>query len=233
MNCLEFRQLKLSDPYTVVPEADAHRDTCANCERFEREIGALDGRINEALSVPVPENLAARILLDQSLRERSTRPTRLYWLGLAASFLLAAVIFVYRTETATALPAQIAAHLDHEQGVVGLAHEPVTGVRVHDVLAKAGFTMESLPGRFVYARTCVIEGMLAAHLVVEEGGNQFTVLVLPKRAADLTFREGAWRGVIASHGEGSFAVVGPVDIPQPAIAEMAARYSRTFPSDDS
>lgn len=224
MNCLEFRQLKLSDPYAVVPEANAHRDTCAHCTRFEEQINTLDRRIDEALAVTVPENLAAKVLLNQSLRDKPTRPTRLYWLGLAASFLVAAAIFIVQPDTASALPGKIADHLDHEQRIVGAAHEPIDEVQVQDVLDEAGFAIESLPGDFVYARTCVLDGMLAAHLVIEENGSRFTVMVMPTQSSSLSFEEGRWRGVISSTPVGSFAVVAGTDVPRATVQNVADKY---------
>ena len=74
MNCIEFRQLKLADPYSVNNEVHHHKSNCRNCRIFEGELQELNDSIDTALTVPVPEGFAAKILLNQSLQP----PTRGY-----------------------------------------------------------------------------------------------------------------------------------------------------------
>ena len=92
MNCIEFRQLKLVDPYEVSESATEHRLTCVSCSRFESEILNLDSTLRHALSVEVPDGFAAKVLLNQSLQSHPRRPTRWVWLSMAASFFLAIII---------------------------------------------------------------------------------------------------------------------------------------------
>ncbi len=72
MNCIEFRQLKLAGPYSVNNEARQHKSNCRNCRIFEGELQELNDSIDTALTVPVPEGFAVKILLNQSLQP----PTR-------------------------------------------------------------------------------------------------------------------------------------------------------------
>lgn len=83
MNCLEFRQLALADPYD--PALDAHGEGCQQCSSFRSEILDMDSDIEKALKVEVPEGLAARVLLNQSM---ATEKTPSYWVrySMAASF---------------------------------------------------------------------------------------------------------------------------------------------------
>ncbi|MCH7744412.1 MAG: DUF3379 family protein, partial [Proteobacteria bacterium] len=85
MNCLEFRQLKLSDPDCISEEASLHRSGCPECARFEREIHELDASVHMALTVAVPEGFAAKVLLNQSLQAHPRRPKRWYWMSMAAN----------------------------------------------------------------------------------------------------------------------------------------------------
>ncbi|MFN3236892.1 MAG: DUF3379 family protein [Pseudomonadales bacterium] len=89
MNCLEFRQIILADPHDST--LDAHAASCEQCARFREEILNMDKDIEQALNVPIPENLAARVVLNQSLSSTTPSSTWLRY-GLAASFAAALVI---------------------------------------------------------------------------------------------------------------------------------------------
>ena len=89
MNCLEFRQLALADPYDSA--LDVYAESCPQCTKFREEILSIDNDIEKALNVEVPEGLAARILLNQSLSEPDTTQTWFRY-GMAASFAAALVV---------------------------------------------------------------------------------------------------------------------------------------------
>jgi hypothetical protein len=112
MNCIEFRQLKLAEPHVSNRAADAHKLDCPTCTKFEQGIHQLDESIYSALSVAIPEGLAAKVLVNQSLQSHPRRPMRRYLLGMAASFLLA--IFVFQLAPVDALEDEIITHMDHE-----------------------------------------------------------------------------------------------------------------------
>ncbi len=86
MNCIEFRHLILTEPSAKPSDAEAHLETCAQCTRFKQEILDLDSDIEKALSIDVPEGLAARILLNQSLKQSPRFQTRWVQFAMAASF---------------------------------------------------------------------------------------------------------------------------------------------------
>ena len=92
MNCLEFRRKTLIDPGNQTPAMTMHQDTCSTCANFFEQMSRQDELIREAIDIDVPEGFAARILLNQSLQSQSRRPTRWYWLSLAASFLVALML---------------------------------------------------------------------------------------------------------------------------------------------
>ncbi|MGH8172776.1 MAG: DUF3379 family protein, partial [Rhodanobacteraceae bacterium] len=70
MDCLEFRRLLGSDPRVASAAARAHLETCPRCRDAYARAHAFEGRLSQALSVPVPEGLADRILLHQLTGER-------------------------------------------------------------------------------------------------------------------------------------------------------------------
>ncbi|MBS01740.1 MAG: hypothetical protein CMQ24_03425 [Gammaproteobacteria bacterium] len=78
MNCLDFRREALADPRLArtEPALAEHAAACDACRRFAGELAALDAEIERALDVPVPEGLAARIMLRTSGHGSDDRRSR-------------------------------------------------------------------------------------------------------------------------------------------------------------
>lgn len=208
MNCIEFRQLKLADPYSPGEEASQHKSTCARCAAFEREIHDLDDSVREALTIAVPEGFAAKVLLNQSLQSQPRRPTRWFWLSMAASLFIA--VFLFQLYPAEALDNDIILHLDHEaHGVHGKSGD-ITLADVKTVLFAVGGSIDDSLGlgKVTYASECYIGDKLVAHFVVENGGDPYTLIIVPtQRERQLVFQSERWYGVITPHATGSLALI--------------------------
>ncbi|MEM7363402.1 MAG: DUF3379 family protein [Pseudomonadota bacterium] len=181
MNCLEFRRLRLAEPDTPNEEADAHVANCPHCQRFWNDIRGMDGLLKQAFAVPVPDGFAAKILLNHSLQSKTRRPTRWQWLSLAATFIVAITLVLVQTEPASALAEEVLTHVLEEQGKVQMMLEDVSDPALAKVLESVDQrlrTSERL-GRFRYARNCIVNGQLAAHLVMEDGDEQINVMLIP------------------------------------------------------
>ena len=86
MNCLEFRRMCLSDPGNRETDYLSHREGCEECSRYSNNVNGLDRKIEQALRVPVPEDLANRIKLRQLMQdERGSSRVRPWQYALAAS----------------------------------------------------------------------------------------------------------------------------------------------------
>ena len=181
MNCLEFRHLILTDPYAKPSEAEAHLEACAQCTRFRQEILDLDSDIEKALNVDVPEGLASRILLSQSLKENPKRPWVQY--AMAASVFAALLFGVSFLTNQTSVPEHSAenmlahaAHQPHE--FYGSEHQPIAPEDIERLMTKLNLTASI--DNVVYAAICPMDGESAAHLVIKDGDDQYTVMLLPE-----------------------------------------------------
>lgn len=221
MNCLEFRQLKLSDPYCISEEADLHQSGCSNCSRFEREIRGLDDSIRSALTVAVPEGFAAKVLLNQSLQSHPRRPKRWYWLSLAASFLLAVILYQFLPGT---LEEDIFSHMEYEQ-VHDLPGD-ISEEEVRKVLYAVRGDVDSTLGKVTFASICFVNNQLAAHFVVEDGDERYTLMIIPEEIDhQLPFQNDRWRGLIIPHATGSLAIIAGVQSEfTPDLLRVAERY---------
>jgi len=210
MNCLDFRRHVLADPYNLTEEAKRHREACATCGRFYADTLVLDGDIRRALKVDPPEGLAARFLLNQSLRKARSQPRRWYYPGIAASVVAILVFASLRFFTGpAALDRAVVSHIEKELGMVQRMTGPVRQPTIDDVLNEINVNAKTPLRHVVFAANCIIEGELVAHLVVEDANRQYTVILIPHRALDQPVRieQQRWRGVIKPNGAGTLAVL--------------------------
>lgn len=228
MNCIEFRNARFADPYDKREALIEHRTTCVACRRFERDLHVLDGNLREAFKVAVPEGIAARVLLNQSLQTEPRRPTRWYWLSMAASFLIAAFLGIQATNT-VAIDAELVAHIETEAQAVHSKHGAVSEPRVRQVLNSIDVDGNSNFGKVIFASTCILDGELIAHFVIEEAGQQYTVMLIPSSRVDeeMAFGTHRWRGLISPHKLGSIAVVGNDMVDDGAIRMISGRFERS------
>lgn len=233
MNCLEFRRHVLPDPYALTAEARSHRDSCATCRRFYDEIHELDQSTYKALKIDLPEGLAARILLNQSLKNRLHRPSRRQWLALAASFLITAGVLLVQwfTQNPHLLDDGLVAHVETELALARQMVGPVEQSRIRKVLNEINADTSGPLPDIIFAKNCVIDGELIAHFVVEEAGQQYTVMLIPQRDlkdAVAIAREG-WLGIVRPHQGGGLAVLANAGHSNPeTVARIADRYSRSL-----
>ena len=210
MNCLDFRRFRLSDPYSTDTEVLAHRVECEVCHSFEHEVRTLDKQISRALTVEVPEGLAAKILLNQSLQSKPRKPTRWYWLSMAASFFLAGIIIVYQMTVIEPVERALVQHIEMEELIVQSMMMPVQQPQIEQVLNSINLESTTSLDNVVFASTCIIQGELVAHFVIEDENSQFTLVLIPQKIVDevLEFGDESWRGVITPHESGpSMAVL--------------------------
>ena len=228
MNCLEFRQLKLSDPDCISEEASLHRSGCPECARFEREIHELDASVHMALTVAVPEGFAAKVLLNQSLQAHPRRPKRWYWMSMAASFFFAVVLFQW--SPAETLDEEIITHLDHEAHQVHGNSGDISEDEVRNVLFAVGGDIDHSLGSVTYASICLIDDMLVAHFVVKDGKETYTLIVMPQEIDEnVPFQTMRWRGLIVPHPTGSLAVIASTQTESvPDFLQAANRYGASI-----
>lgn len=258
MNCLEFRYLVLTDPYDSA--LDEHAETCQACTRFRSEIHDMDSDAEKALAIEVPDGLAARILLNQSLSAAPRPQTKWVSYGLAASFAAALVIGLtlfnsspevdgtsdiasqsdsssQGTQSASNLPPNmvktqvdmekpmmdkhahaapgtnpILAHASHQpHDFHGSEHYPIGDEALEKLMNK--FELTASIDDVVYAAICPLDGENAAHLVIRDGSEQYTVMLIPDRSpgAMYTVDDTLWRGYVSPHPAGALAVLAELD----------------------
>jgi hypothetical protein len=194
----DCRQARLhigAAPDELPAEVVTHISGCAACQRFLDETRAVDGRVRQALEVPL-----ARFRARPAPRRR---------FALAASVLLAILAGggVWLVRPQTALANEVVRHIEHEAASWEQTRVlPVA--EFAEVLRQAGVEIDaSVP--VIYASACPFRGHRVPHFVVRTAGGPVTVMLLPHEKIRMRtrFSEAGMRGVLVPVQEGSVALV--------------------------
>jgi hypothetical protein len=223
MNCENYREAIAADPSESFEGGAEHAAVCESCSTYRSEIRALDDRILKALAIEAPELKIPDLppigeedskVVNMPFR-RVPKFTTPAWIGIAASFALAAIIGVQligdpTTMDDSLLAEQVLAHLDHEPWALQVTDVAVSDERFNRVVNPSIGTMARNVGLVSYAQTCIINGRKIPHLVIQGEKGPVTLLLMPDEmvsgAVSLTGE--SVDGVILPHGDGSIAIIG-------------------------
>jgi len=225
MNCEDYREAIAADPSESFEYGAEHAAACESCSAFRTEMLALDDMIAGALAIDVPdlkmpelpplgEDDGTVVNLPFRRTERLSTPA---WLGIAASFALAAVIGLQfiggGPGTDRLLAEQVLAHLDHEPWALKVTNVAVSEKQLARVVHPEIGTMDRSLGLVSYAQTCIINGMRIPHLVLQGEKGPITLLLMPDEmvSSPVSLTGESVNGVILPVGNGSIAIIGERD----------------------
>lgn len=195
MNCLEFRRELAAVPQAMRAEAREHRARCATCAEAWQRAQVFEQRLQAALAVPVPAELADRILLKQTTDSRQIRQTaRQTWLRLAAGVVMTAGMVgvgYLAFGTSESLASASAAHLSHEPFALNRT-ELIPAATVSQLFAESGVYLKAPLNSVTYLTRCPVYGQKTIHLVIRDGGQPITAIYVPgnqQGSADFSERQ--------------------------------------------
>ncbi|MFB3088907.1 MAG: DUF3379 family protein [Acidiferrobacterales bacterium] len=215
MNCLEFRRRCFAEPGNQDNEFVRHKNECAACTDFAEHMRKVNKTLVEALRVDVPENLASRIILRQSL-QKSEGPSkykpRRY--AIAASLLLTLGLAggLYTIISTAPFHRAVMAHLDGEWDLL-VQRQDVSDQKLMSMLDTVGGELKGDIGKIKHASLCDFSEYGGAHLVLEGRKGPVVVLLLPKKdiAGPNVMSGNRSEGILVSTNNGSMAIVGDKD----------------------
>ncbi len=189
--------------------SEEYKDAIAKDPEFE-------ARIASALEIDVPP-LKMPELPEIDTRNVTALPRRRFsapqWLAVAATIAVVAVLG-FRTlgedPAYSSLADEIVAHLDHEPWALTVTDVPVSDRRLNQIVPANIATMNHDAGLITYAESCVINGKLVPHLVIQGERGPITLLLMPDEKVDgaQSLMGESINGVILPVGDGSIAIIG-------------------------
>ncbi|WP_102796049.1 DUF3379 family protein [Bowmanella denitrificans] len=214
MDDLEFRRTIYADPHSQ----DERLKHTAGKEPAKaqawQEAKQLDERIKRAAHVAVPEGMAQRLLLRQSMQEFRQQRQRRHWtLGLAASFvLMVGLSFVLWQQgpVEVDLTENALAHIYHEEKAL-IVDEDISLTQVNAKLASFGGEFTADIGKVYYANFCHFKHVKSLHLVVGSPQGKVTVFIVPHHQGQKTddaFSDKRYQGKTLDMQQASLILVG-------------------------
>lgn len=179
MNCLEFRRHCLAEPGSQDAQFLRHQSECSNCAAFASRVSLSDKQISEALTVDVPENLASRIILKQSLADKPQRQRRTYALAAGVVLLLGLAGGIYTALRTEPFERALTAHLDSEWNILTKEFN-ATDKELAQVLRGVGGKLKGDIGEIRHVSLCNFTKEGGAHLVLQGRYAPVVILLLPK-----------------------------------------------------
>ncbi len=225
MDELTFRRHVLADPYSVDPEIvrAAHEDPAK--KQFWQEIKQQETELQAVLSVPVPDDLADKLLWQQASHSRPVLKQPRVWYATAASVMLVITASWIGLNT----PKQrfyddALAHVQHvsEHEITG---ELVSLASLNTKLARFGGIINEAFGHILSANFCVIDGVESLHVQMGNPDNPTSIFVLPKDVdVTGTLNDKEINGKILEYQAANILIMGTVSDTFSNIADHFAQH---------
>ncbi|MBU2710951.1 DUF3379 family protein [Zooshikella harenae] len=227
MKCLEFRRLALEQPAAIPAEAQAHIRQCANCKQFYQKLNTQEAALAQALAVDVPEDLVAKIMLRQSFAPEEPAGSSakgshqgvkrgIIGFALAASIGVLAVMLnwlplntpVYEEHGATA--ELMIRHVEDESETLTKT-ELISMDTFRKTLQNVNLQAKADYQGITFAGNCIVDGILAAHFVVQTPEGPVTVLLMPNHPFHdpIDYSDKRWHVAMVPMKKGSAAFISP------------------------
>ena len=226
MNCMDFRRRVSTAPEERDAEMRAHAAECPSCEAFAERAGRFDAVLARALRVPVPEGLAARVLLNNAFHDDAApRASRRRVLAIAAGVLVAGVVAGtawWATERPDPLAEEIITLVNTATFALE-ANGPVSDEELESLLAPTGVRLTRPVGEVTFAGPCVVRGKLAGHVVVRGQTAKVTMLFMPRERVTgrSEFSSYHFQGVLLPAEHGAVAIIASPGEPMAGLERRA------------
>lgn len=195
-------------------ESEPDRALVNAAKQFDLELRSL-------LKVDVPEDLAERILLEQSFTVESKRRSSNRWhIAIAASITFIIGISLPPLNHFNALPADIGAvamqHVQNEYYFTAKIDEQASRSAINAKLASYGAQVKGDLGSVYFVNYCSFEGTPALHMIMQGEKGRVTVFVVPEEAEFIEtplFNNQHLKGLTDKMGKANVVIVGEKDEP--------------------
>lgn len=212
MDDLEFRRTIYADPYCDSQEVKAAAASDPAKQQFWDDMKQLDKALQSAAKVPVPDGLAQRLLLKQSMQSHKQQQIKRRWhLSIAASVIfMLGVSFTLWQQQDVDLSRHALAHVYHDANALQV-DENVPLEQVNAKLASFGGQFTDDIGKVYYANFCDFNRVKSLHMVIEGEYGKVTVFVVPHRdnqTLQQQFSDGQYQGRGMDLQQASLIMVG-------------------------
>lgn len=233
MDELTFRRRVYEDPDTTDPDILKAAAEDPAKRLFLSETRQMNQRLKTAAKVDVPEDLAYRLIWQQSTQQFGQQRRKYRWYtGLAASLALVVGIAgsLWTMAPSSKLEEYALDHVTHlAKEIPGRGYQPDLSL-VNAKLASFGATLTASIGDIEVANFCHLQGTRSLHLILNTPSGKMSVFVLPRAVGQGVpdrFGNDAYEGKSFGIQEAKIMLVGDKGANLDPLAEKV-RYSMQF-----
>ena len=228
MDELEFRRRIYADPETTDSDVVEAAKADDSKRHFWNEQKQLDKQLKQALKVDVPEDLASKLIWQQSADEFTHYKRRSRWyLAMAASvaFTLGIALTMWHHKPLS-IGGQALAHMQYADMEQAHSLLPVDLNMVNAKLASFGASFNEMLDGVEVANYCHLSTVRSLHLIVDTPQGKMSVFVVPERG-DVTvpseFADKQYRGESLKLQRANVMIVGDKDADLSEMKEAVAK----------
>ena len=228
MDELEFRRRIYADPETTDSDVVEAAKADDNKRHFWNEQKQLDKQLKQALKVDVPEDLASKLIWQQSAEEFTRYKRRSRWyLAMAASvaFTVGIALTMWHHKPLS-IGGQALAHMQYADMEQAHSLLPVDLNMVNAKLASFGASFNEMLDGVEVANYCHLSTVRSLHLIVDTPQGKMSVFVVPERG-DVTvpseFADKQYRGESLKLQRANVMIVGDKDADLSEMKEAVAK----------
>ena len=198
MDDLTFRKTVYAEPFTKDPDVIEAAAKDPKKQAFWDELKAMEIELQAAMNVQVPEHLAEKLILRQTLSEhKSTTQKRPWYIALAASVVFASVLsFSMLNSNTNQLSDDVLAHMSHvDLELMKSAKVDINAV--NDKLASFNGQVDGELGEVVSANYCYLDKIKSLHVIIRGENGLTSLFVVPDSITDSiskTFSNATYEG---------------------------------------
>ena len=211
MNCLSARRIITTDISDKSDALTQHIVGCPTCKSFYEKQLKFNAVLKKAININVPEDLAARIMVEHRLNQKKERNKKKFsWGAMAASVLLVFSIATITTlQSPPAIAGVILEHVHDEMWVLqDKGH--VTSESLNKLLKPHGVRADENIGYATHAGNCMIQDKLGVHVVFAGQNAPVTLIIFPEpleRSKNVRINDEVFTGVLMNTNKGTLALV--------------------------
>ncbi|MDC8831586.1 DUF3379 family protein [Alteromonas gilva] len=224
MDELEFRRRIYANPAdddnALCQAAQSNTDN----EAFWKDTKALDEKLKTAANVPVPDDLASKIILNTSLIEFNQQKRRNRWyIGLAASvaFTCGIALTAWQQQHVELDEAALA-HMYYAENERPVGEATITPQLVNAKLAQFGAQLDPSIGHIASINYCLLDSIRSLHMIIETPTGRMSVFLVPDKArqAPDAFSDQVYQGTSYALQKTNVLVIGEKNADLPAFTSQ-------------
>jgi hypothetical protein len=182
MDDITFRRTIYADPFTKDPEVIEAAKNDPKKQAFWDDIKQMEASLEQAMNIPVPEDLAEKLILNQSINRFQKHKKRQPWyLALAASVVLASVLSIGLINSSSGnLTNDVFAHMDHVAYEIN-KYGKTDIASVNNKLASYNGQVKEGMGDIVSANYCYLNSIKSLHLIIKGEQGLTSLFVVPSQ----------------------------------------------------